>query len=155
MSGNTELTLTLGPTNRQTTFVFSSPHVQFAEKLQQLMLLLPELENRICPEAELYGGEGVNVRTASADTTATESDGMILCDCSAGPIKVSLFSATREGRTLVIVKTDGSGNAVSIGPFGADHIENGTSLTLSTQFQKAVLVSDGVFTWIDVSTNTV
>jgi hypothetical protein len=154
-SGNTSLTLTMGPTDHPTNFVFSSPHHRYAERLQQLMMLLPELESRICPESELYGGEGLNVRSVAADTTATESDGVILCNCSAGPITVSLFSATREGRTLIIAKTDATANAVTVEPFGADHIELGTSLTLSTQFRKAILVSDGVYTWLNIGTNTV
>jgi adenine/guanine phosphoribosyltransferase-like PRPP-binding protein len=67
-------------------------------------MLLPDLIERISPaEGEVYAGEQ-NVRQTAVSTTATDSDYLILCDCSAGGIIVSLVSATKAGKTLVIVR---------------------------------------------------
>jgi hypothetical protein len=119
------------------------------------MLLLPELISRISPEeAEAYG-EGLNVRQVAAKTTATESDGVILCDCSAGAIVVTLFSATKSGRELIIIKTDATSNAVTISCFGADDIEGSPSKTLSAQNEKAILLANGVSSWYDLGTSQV
>jgi type IV secretory pathway TrbF-like protein len=119
------------------------------------MSLLPELLERLGPvEAAPYAGT-VNVRRVAANTTATPSDGMILCDASAGAFVVQLPTAVNVGLTLVIVKVDTSGNAITVTPFGNDTIESGTSKTLAAQWQKLVITADGVSAWIDESTQTV
>jgi hypothetical protein len=103
-AGNTELTLVIGPTEHPVTFTFSSPHHHFAIGMNRIMMLLPDLIERISPaEGEVYAGEQ-NVRQTAVSTTATDSDYLILCDCSAGGIIVSLVSATKAGKTLVIVR---------------------------------------------------
>jgi hypothetical protein len=123
--------------------------------LNNILLVLPELLSRIVPEEELYGGEALNVRQVAANTTATESDGVILCDCSAGGIVVSLFSATKSGRTLIIIKTDTSDNAVTISAFGNDLVEGSASKSLSAQYQKAILLANGISSWYDLGSGQV
>jgi hypothetical protein len=56
--------------------------------------------------------------------------------------------ATADGRELAFVKLDNSGNAITINTGGIDSIEGETSITLSTQYAKAILLSDGNTTWL-------
>jgi hypothetical protein len=53
------------------------------------------------------------------------------------------------GKTLVIVKTDATGNGIQIDPFGNDSIQGSASVSLANQWDKAILTADGVATWID------
>lgn len=155
MAGNTELTLVTGSAESPVTFTFSSPHHHFAIGLNRLMMLLPDLIERISPEeGEVYAGEQ-NVRQTAVSTTATDSDYLILCDCSAGGVIVSLVSATKAGKTLVIVKVDSTANAVTVSPFGNDTIEGEPSKTLASQYDKAILTANGVSAWIDEGTGEV
>jgi hypothetical protein len=111
-------------------------------------LILPELIQRISPETpEAFAGTQNIVRKA-ANYTATTSDYLILCDASAGGFTVSLPAAINGGLTLVIVKTDASANAIQIAPWGNDSIEGAPSKTLSAQWNKIVITSDGVVTWV-------
>lgn len=119
------------------------------------MMQLPELIERISPEEpEVYAAEQ-NVRRAVGNTVATDSDYMILCDTSAGGFTVSLFSATKMGRTLVVCKTSSDGNAVSVVPFGNDTIQGSESKSLTTQYDKIVITADGVSMWIVESENQI
>ena len=154
-AGNTELTIVSGPPTNPRTFTFSSPHHHFTRGLNGVMLVLPELLERIAPEEAGVYAPGQNVRQTAVNTVATESDYLILCDCSAGGIAVSLFSATKAGRTLVIVKVDSSGNAVTVTPFGNDTIESAASKTLTAQYDKVILTANGVSTWIDEGTGEI
>jgi hypothetical protein len=119
------------------------------------MALLPELLGRLQEEeAEVYG-EGQTVRFTAVSTSVTETDDVILCDCSAGAIVVSLFSATKAGGTLIIVKVDSTANAVTVSAYGNDLIEGSASKTLSSQYDKAILLANGVSEWLDLGTSTV
>jgi hypothetical protein len=134
---------------------FSSPQKHFFQGLNAAIMSVPEILNRLAPEEpEVYAGEQ-NIRQTAVSTTATESDYMILCDTSAGGLVVSLFSATKAGRTLVIVKVSNDGNAVTVTAFGNDTIEGATAKSLTSQYQKAILTADGVSTWIDEGMNEV
>lgn len=80
---------------------------------------------------------------------------LILCDCSAGSIIVSLVSATKAGKTLVIVKVDSTANTVTVTPFGNDMIEGDPSKTLAAQYDKAILTANGVSVWLDEGTSEI
>jgi hypothetical protein len=154
-ASNTELTLTIGSVTNPRTFTYSSPHQHFARGLNSVMMVLPDLINRISPETpEVYASQQ-NVVHKVANYTATPSDYLILCDTSAGAFAVSLPSAINVGLTLVIVKTDSSGNAVTIAPFGNDTIQGAASKSLSAQYDKIILTADGVSNWIVETENLV
>lgn len=149
------LTLTTGTAEAPRSFVFSAPSHRFASELNRLMVVLPDLINRLgLEEAGVYAAEQ-NVRQTAVSTAATESDYLMLCDCSAGGIIVSLVSATKAGKTLVIVKVDSTANAVTVTPFGNDKIEGLSSKTLASQYDKAILTADGVSTWLDEGTSEI
>ena len=151
-AGNASLTLVMGPAEHPVTFTFSSPHGHFAVGLNRIISLLPELEDRLSAAgAEPFAAEQ-SVRSTAVSTVATESDYLILADASSGAITVSLFSATKAGRTLVVCKVDNSANAVTVSCFGADTMEGSASKTLSSRYDKCVLTADGISTWIDEAT---
>jgi hypothetical protein len=152
-SGNTSIDLILGPERGTREFTFSSPHRHFSPRLNEMMLVLPELLSRLAPEGEEPYDEGLNVRQVATNTQCTESDSVILADCSAGAVVITLFSATKSGRTLIVVKMDSTANSVSVVPFGNDTIEGGTSKTLGSQYGKLILLADGVSTWLDIGSN--
>jgi hypothetical protein len=128
--------------------VYSSPHKHFVTGLNNLLLILPELIQRISPETPEAFAQTQNIVRKAANYTATTSDYLILCDASAGGFTVSLPAAINGGLTLVIVKTDASANAIQIAPWGNDSIEGAPSKTLSAQWNKIVITSDGVVTWV-------
>jgi len=154
-AGNTVLTLVTGSADHPVTFTYSSPHHHFHIGLNKVMMILRDLIERISPaEAGVYAEEQ-NVRQTAVSTAATDSDYLILCDCSAGGIIVTLVSATKAGKTLVIVKVDSSANAVTVTPFGNDTIEGAASKTLSAQYDKAILTANGISTWLDEGTGEI
>lgn len=68
-----------------------------------------------------------------------------LCSASAGPISVSLPNCnTCSGMVICIKKTDGSVNAVTAVPTGAQSIDGSPNRSVSTQYENFTLVSDGV-----------
>ena len=68
---------------------------------------------------------------------------------ASAPVVLTLpLAATFGVGTLVVLKTDGSANTVTLNRAGADTINGGsTPVVLSTQYQSGVLRSDGVSAW--------
>jgi hypothetical protein len=149
-ASNASIDIMIGPVKGAREFQFSSPHRNFDTSLNRVMILLPELLSRISPEGEEPYGEGMNIRSTAVSTNATESDSVILADCSAGAVVITLFSATKSGHTLIVIKVDSTTNSVSVVPFGNDTIEGLTSKTLGSQYGKLALLADGVSTWLDI-----
>lgn len=85
----------------------------------------------------------LNVASVTANYTATENDLVVLADATTGAITVTLPSTHgREGRRLIVKKTDSSGNAVTIDGNGAETIDGATTVALSTQYATREMVSD-------------
>jgi hypothetical protein len=145
------LKLTMGNVNAPVTFEWEAPSHRYHAGLNEVMMELPELIQRLTVGQEVMVGES-NVRFTVVSTTATESDGILVCDATAGNIIVSLPTATLVGKRLVVVKSDNSVNTVSVTAFGNDMIEGGASKTLTSQFQKVALIANGVSMWLDEGT---
>lgn len=80
-----------------------------------------------------------NVRVLTASATAAAGD---WCDCDAtsGAITITLPSvATNTGKTILVCKTDSSGNAVTI----AGTINGATNLDITVQYTVITLSSNG------------
>lgn len=109
-----------------------------------------------------YGGTGasspgtarnnlLNVDTFTASDTISDSDNVILADATSSVITLQL--PTASGKDMFhIKKIDASANNVVINVQSGDTIEGSTSLTLTTQYQSATLVSDGTNTWFIFAT---
>lgn len=67
-------------------------------------------------------------------------------DATTGAITVNLPAANAQaasGQYIIITKIDSSVNAVTVTAAGSDKIEGGTTKTLSAQYSKTILISDG------------
>lgn len=91
-------------------------------------------------------------RVVVADDTATIDDRnkILLCDATAGFFTQTLPSAATvgDGFTIAFVKTDATGNQISVTTGGSDTIGTITNFyLLSSQNAGLTLVSDGVSNW--------
>jgi len=122
---------------------FSAPSRTFPESLNTLLSQLPEVMNRLSPLQEF----SYPFRTVLLPCIALASDFLLLVDATSEPIAITLPLAMNGGKILLIVKADSTGNAVTVQTLGTDKISSDSSIELSTQFSKALLVSDGESTW--------
>jgi hypothetical protein len=83
------------------------------------------------------------------------SASILICDCSAGAIIVSLLSATNAGKIFYIVKADDSANPVTVTRFGADDIEGSASVVLSNKYDKVILIANGTSSWLNLGKGAV
>jgi hypothetical protein len=92
-----------------------------------------------------------NIVTKTGDYLATLDDMVILVDDTGDDVIITLPVATTSGKTYLIAKTHSSANHVTITPNGADEIDGHTGMQLDTQFDKLLLMADGVSNWAIVS----
>jgi len=86
---------------------------------------------------------GYGVKTITADYTAAY-DAVIRCDASAGAFTVSLPTASGiTGKAYLIKKVDSSANAITIDPYGTETIDGAATITLASQYDTVIIVSDG------------
>lgn len=90
----------------------------------------------------------VAVTTVSTTYTAKAADGYIRADGTSAGFTVTLPSATDNvGRKICIKKIDSSGHTITIGVTGSDTIEGSATKTLSTQWAKYTVISNGIDGW--------
>jgi hypothetical protein len=144
--GSTKVKISLIVNSNPVAFEFESGARRFRSELMQLRLQLPGLIGELSgeeEEAELYE----EVHTVTADYQATVDDDLILADATADPLTVTLNYSIYAGQRVEIVKSDSGGNAVSVVPKAGDTIEGLSSKSLAAQYDKVILISDGVHTW--------
>lgn len=90
------------------------------------------------------------VVSKTAAYPATLADAIILCDDTGGSFNVTLPAATNAGKMFLIVKKNASANTVTVITTGADSIEGQTHVPLAAQYDKTLLIADGVSTWLQV-----
>jgi hypothetical protein len=82
---------------------------------------------------------------AFADSPYTPGQELvILADATAGPIVIDLPALATYAvsiRQLKVIKTDGTGNTVTIDPFGGELINGVASFVLSSQYDSAEIIS--------------
>ncbi len=116
-----------------------------------------------CPESSTYLGKptarwvghfkSINILLTSktADYTSTSNDGTLTFDASGAARTCTLETAVgAAGRIKVIVKTDSSANTVTIDPNATETINGASTLVLSSQWDRAVIQSDGT-NWIRIA----
>jgi len=109
--------------------------------------------------ANTYSGlstrtSGVKVATRSTSTTPVTmatTDEVILADATSAAVTVNLQAAATAGagRRLTVVKTDSSGNAVTLDGSGSETINGSTTLALAAQYDRMTIVCDGS-NWIRI-----
>lgn len=87
------------------------------------------------------------IEVESADYTVTPVDGVILVNASGAARTITLplttNSTTQFGQQVTVIKTDSSGNAVTVQRQGVTDTINGvTSMTLASQYSSVTLFAD-------------
>ena len=98
--------------------------------------------------SDVLGAFAQNIRTVTADTTATTSDRTILCDAASNTITVTLPPAADVVSFLLYIKKIDATNDVTIDPSGTETIDKGTTVVLTAQEESLTLHSDGTEWWI-------
>lgn len=90
---------------------------------------------------------GNNVNTVDSTTTISVSSGVVLSDANAGNITINLPAASSSSNIrLTVKKIDSSSNTVKL---SADtNIDNQSTYTISTQYDKVEVISDSSQWWI-------
>lgn len=97
------------------------------------------------------GSPALTKQTFTSGTTALNGTTDIAdCDCSSGPITITLPAASAKARLVILQDNDGNAgtNNVTLDPAGTDTI-NGLNANhvISTAWFQLTLVSDGVGAW--------
>lgn len=93
---------------------------------------------------KIDGGITTPITTKTASYTATAADSTILGDATIGAITISLPTAVGiAGRKYTVKKIDSSANAVILDPAGTETIDGVATLSLTTQWGRATVQSDG------------
>jgi hypothetical protein len=94
---------------------------------------------------QVGGSLGLPVTTKTAGYTVAAGDYTILCNNTSGAITISLPTASSiAGRIYVIKKISGVGNNVLVDGFGGETIDGSATNTITTQYSKITIQSDGV-----------
>lgn len=93
---------------------------------------------------QLNGAMIKPIRTITATTTALVSDYTILCDATSGAIILNLpAAASNTGLVLCVKKINNTANNITIDPNGAELIDLGATLVVSTYLQSVMFQSNG------------
>ena len=92
-------------------------------------------------------GQRVAVTTRTSSYAATVNDSVIRANASAGPVTISLPSATGSGQVYRVKKVDSTGNAVMISSADGSVLDASASATLSSQYQAVTLVDGAPGVW--------
>lgn len=96
---------------------------------------------------------GTNTRTVTTTATQFHNDDIILCNATGGAFSVNLQPAgTYINKRLTLVKIDSSANAVDVDPNSSETINGAATYSLTAQYKRVVIVSDGT-KWIIESSN--
>lgn len=86
-------------------------------------------------------------RAVIASTTVTAEDDVLLADCAAGPIAITLGLAADRSVDVSIKKVDATSNIVTITPTAPDTIDGRTSYTLTSATMPSVTLTPSPSGW--------
>jgi hypothetical protein len=96
------------------------------------------------------------VRRAYAADAVRRSDGLILVYCTSGDITIGLpDAATLNGKRVIVKKADPTSFTVTLDATGGDHIDGAAGQTITTQYGRVGVQSDGIGWWIIESAGTI
>ncbi len=88
--------------------------------------------------------------------TVTRNDGTVLVSCTTANITISLpDAATMPGHRVIIKKVDPTAYTVTVDAAGGDHIDGAAGQTITTQYGRVGVESDGIGWWIVESAGTI
>lgn len=85
--------------------------------------------------------------STSTSYSMTSTDCTVFATGGAGGITVSLPAANTSGQIAIVVKVDAGVGVITVDAAGSDTIEGAADVTLSAQYDKCFLYSDGSGTW--------
>lgn len=95
-------------------------------------------------------------RRVYASDTIRWNDGLILVYCTTANVTISLLdSEAASGKRVIVKKADPTSYTVTVDAAGGDHIDGAAGYTLSSQYARIMIESDGVGWWIIASGGTV
>ncbi len=97
----------------------------------------------------------VTPKSSGSPYSVAATDEVILVTTGGSGYTVNLPAASTAGRKVLIIKADSGAGAVTVSRAGSDTIEGATSKTVSSQYGKVGLVSDGTSTWYDLGSGGV
>lgn len=83
----------------------------------------------------------------TATFTASRVAELYLCDATSGAITANLPAATGSGLQLVFIKTDASGNAVTVDGSGSETINGATTKVLAARYDKVTVIDAASGVW--------
>ena len=96
------------------------------------------------------------VRMVYAADSVRRSDGLILVYCTTANIIESLpDAATMSGKRVIVKKADPTSYTVTLDAAGGDHIDGASGQTITTQYGRVGVQSDGIGWWIVESAGTI
>lgn len=119
------------------------------ETIKDLPEILKALKEniRITKRHKLHGGGGVKLvdfESITSNITLNSSHYVVLCNATSGNITVTLPASVNNARRVYhIKKTDSSSNTVIIDGNASETIDDGTTATLTTQYESIKIVCDG------------
>jgi hypothetical protein len=87
-------------------------------------------------------GTGFNQAYTARTTTYTAANTDYFIDCTTGTFTVNLFTAVGNTGRILIIKNSGTGT-ITVDPNGSQTIDGATTQTLSTQWSRVHIISDG------------
>lgn len=89
-------------------------------------------------------GDALSIAETDSPFTLAAANRTLFCDATGGAITVNLPSVVGlNGKIFEIFKTDASANVVTVYTDGSETINGATSVALTAQYDKLVLVGDG------------
>lgn len=86
-------------------------------------------------------------RTITANATLVSNDSVVFIDATSGDITVTLVNASAGGKQLDLIRTDSSGNTVTIDPFSTQTISGQATRTIAVGGSMSI-ISDGSNWWM-------
>jgi hypothetical protein len=87
-------------------------------------------------------GNGFDQAYLARTTTYTATTSDYFIDCTTGTFTVNLFTAVGNTGRILIIKNSGTGT-ITVDPNGTQTIDGATTQTLSTQWSRVHIISDG------------
>lgn len=113
--------------------------------MENIVLHMGEFENKVKDSVSRGDHRPVTlyteVESITADHTAVHGT-VILADASGGGLTVTLPEGL-SSRSVIVKKTDSSGNAVTVTTSGTEDIDGGGDRTITGQYVSREFVSDG------------
>ena len=127
-------------------FELSSPNRDFVRQLNNSLMSMQALADALTA----FGATEKEVTQVSASYQVQSSDTIIFVNAVSGDVTISLLSVgvAPVGSRLLICRLDDTDHNVTLTPVAGETIEGASSLALTAQYQKALLVNGGS-TWLD------